>query len=166
MKIIVKRITGIVISVAGIFVFLNCESPAEPDTGTGLTFTLADPEIQSVAAGATGAFRIAVKNHGPSSVTLTCIRKVVALPDSQWSVFFCAGGNCFAPMVDSVDAGPLAVGSTDTCTLDIQTGDSGSGQVYFLIYSREDPTQSYEHTFACMVADNKGTTSLSHVASN
>jgi hypothetical protein len=166
MTIIVKHFTGILLTIAGILVFPCCEPTTGPDPDTGLTFTLADPEILSVAAGAKAVFRIAVKNHGPSSVTLTCIKTVVALPDSQWSVSFCAGGTCFSSMVDSVDAGPLAVGSTDTCTLDIQTGDSGSGQAYFLIYSKEEPSQSYEHTFACMVADNKGTTALSHVVSN
>jgi len=154
MKIIVKRIAGILFTIAGILMFPSCDSGTEPDPETGLTFTLADPEIQSVAAGVTGSFRIAVKNHGPSSVTITCIKKVVALPDSQWSVVFCAGGNCFAPTVDSVDAGPLAVGATDTCTLEIRTGDSGSGQAYFLIYSRDEPSQSYEHTFACAVAQS------------
>jgi hypothetical protein len=154
MKIVLNHITGIIFTVAGILIFLNCESATEPDPVEGPTFTLADPEIQIVAAGAMGAFRIAVKNHGPSSVTITCIKKVVALPDSQWSVFICAGGNCFAPAVDSVDAGPLAVGAADTCSVDIQTGTGGSGQVHFKIYSREDPTQSYEHTFTCTIAQS------------
>jgi|WetSurMetagenome_2_1015567.scaffolds.fasta_scaffold05725_6 hypothetical protein len=152
MIIIVKRFTGILLTVAGILVFPYCEPATGPDPEKGLTFTLADPVSQSVAAGAPGAFRIAVKNHGPSAVTITCIKKANSLPDSQWSAFFCAGGNCFGPMVDSVDAGPIAVGATDTSTLDIQTGNIGSGQAYFKIYSKEDPTQSYENTFTCTVA--------------
>jgi hypothetical protein len=153
MKTMIKRFTGILLAAAGVLIFSLCEPATGPESGTGLTFTLADPESQSVAANATGVFRIAIKNNEPSPVSFTCIKNADPFPDASWSASICIGVNCFSPLADSVDGGPLAVGATDTCSVDVQTGAGGSAQVHFKIYSKEDPAQSYENTFTCAVVN-------------
>jgi hypothetical protein len=156
MKTTLKRLTFVTFAVIVALIYPNCGPAPTGEPGEkGLKFTLVDQDTKSVLAGEMGSFRILIVNKGPLPDTITCIKNN-ALPDSQWSAFFCIGGRCFSATIDSADSGPMAVGSSDTCSLDMQTGmRAGSGQVTLKVYNKADPAQCYEHTFTCTVAQNE-----------
>lgn len=137
----------------GVAVVLMCQTCGPSPTGpqaTGLVFALVGADSATAPSGTTAQFLVAVKNNGPSPVTLTCIRNIVSVPGSDWSSSFCIGEKCVSPLVDSTDANiPTAVGATDTCRVDVVTGTStGIAQIGFKIYNKADPSQIYEHTFS------------------